>query len=115
MKLGSVDFKNIQLIDPQNYFSFIDLMKNSKFIISDSGGVQEEAAILRKPLIIPREYTERPEMLGKFNLLANNVNDLYIECEKVINNSSNLCTSVLESDLLYGEEEPVDKIIEYII
>lgn len=115
MKLGSVDFNNIQLIDPQNYFSFIDLMKSSKFIISDSGGVQEEAAILRKPLIIPREYTERPEMLGKFNLLANNINDLYIESEKVINNSSNLCTSVLESDLLYGKEEPVDKIIEYII
>lgn len=112
--LGSVDFENIQLLKPQNYFSFIHLMKNSKFIISDSGGVQEEAAILRKPLIIPREYTERPEMLGKFNLLANNTKALYLESEKLLNNSSILCTSVLESDLLYGEEEPINKIIKYI-
>lgn len=112
--LGSVDFENIQLLKPQNYFSFIHLMKNSKFIISDSGGVQEEAAILRKPLIIPREYTERPEMLGKFNLLANNTKALYLESEKLLNNSSILCTSVLESDLLYGEEQPINKIIKYI-
>lgn len=113
-KLKSFKFKNIQLIEPQNYFSFINLMEKSIFIISDSGGVQEEAAILRKPLIIPREYTERPEMLGKFNLLVKNTKELIKESKKVLNNSSLLCSSVKNNQLLYGEDDPVDKIIDYI-
>ena len=113
-KLKSFKFKNIELIEPQNYFSFIDLMEKSIFIISDSGGVQEEAAVLRKPLIIPRDYTERPEMLGKFNLLAKNTKELFEESQKVLNNSSELCSSVTNNELLYGEDEPIDKIIDCI-
>lgn len=113
-KLNSLNFKNIKLVEPQNYFSFINLMEKSIFIISDSGGVQEEAAILRKPLIIPRDYTERPEMLGKFNLLAKNTKELFEESKKVLNNSSVLCSNVINNDLLYGEDEPIDKIIDYI-
>ena len=86
-------------------------MKNSKFIISDSGGVQEEAAILRKPLLIPREYTERPEMLNKFNLLVNNVKELNVESKNLLNNVSKLSKTVNESRLLYGDEKVVNKII----
>lgn len=113
-KLNSLKFKNIELIEPQNYFSFIELMENSIFIISDSGGVQEEAAILRKPLIIPRDYTERPEMLGKFNLLAKNTKELFEESKKILDSSSLLCPSIKNSKLLYGEDDPINKIIDCI-
>lgn len=53
--------KNIFLLKPLGYFDFINLMKSSKCIITDSGTVQEESAILNKPNIIARLRTERPE------------------------------------------------------
>lgn len=111
-KIDKKKFKNIKFIKPQNYLSFVSLMKNSKFIISDSGGVQEEAAILRKPLLIPREYTERPEMLKMFNLLVSNVKELNKESKDLLNNVSKLSKTVNESKLLYGDEKVVNKIIK---
>jgi UDP-N-acetylglucosamine 2-epimerase (non-hydrolysing) len=54
-------FKNIRVIDPLNYNDFIGLMKASMFIITDSGGVQEEAAALRRPVLVARKVTERRE------------------------------------------------------
>lgn len=56
------NIKNIHLIEPVDYFEFIYLMLNSYFVISDSGGIQEEAPSLRKPLLVTREITERQEV-----------------------------------------------------
>lgn len=53
--------KNIYIINPLDYFDFICLLKNSNFIISDSGGVQEEASFFQKNVILLRETTERQE------------------------------------------------------
>ena len=52
---------NVYLIDPQEYMGFVWLMKESYLIITDSGGVQEEAPSLGKPVLVMRETTERPE------------------------------------------------------
>jgi len=57
------DIKNIYLINPMQYESFIYLMDKSYFIITDSGGVQEEAPSLGKPVLVMRDTTERPEAL----------------------------------------------------
>ncbi len=103
--------KNIKFIKPKNYKDFIELIKFSKFIISDSGGVQEEAAIYRKPLLIPRKYTERPEMLNKFNILVKNNKELLIESEKILDNTSKLKKSIVSAPLLYGKEESIENII----
>jgi UDP-N-acetylglucosamine 2-epimerase (hydrolysing) len=53
----------IYLIDPVNYLSFIRLMDKSAMIITDSGGIQEEATVLKRPVLITRGTTERPEVL----------------------------------------------------
>jgi UDP-N-acetylglucosamine 2-epimerase (non-hydrolysing) len=55
--------KNIQLLPPQGYFDFLILMKNCKLILTDSGGIQEEATapLIRKPVLVLRLSTERPE------------------------------------------------------
>ncbi|MDO8499682.1 MAG: UDP-N-acetylglucosamine 2-epimerase (non-hydrolyzing) [bacterium] len=53
----------VRLIDPLDYFDFLTLSKNAKLILSDSGGIQEEAAIMRVPLVTLRENTERQETL----------------------------------------------------
>jgi UDP-N-acetylglucosamine 2-epimerase (non-hydrolysing) len=51
----------IRLLDPLDYFDFIGLLSRAWLIVSDSGGVQEEAPTLGKPLLVLRENTERPE------------------------------------------------------
>lgn len=53
--------ENIHLIPPQDYLSFVYLMKQSEVILTDSGGIQEEAPALGKPVIVMRDTTERPE------------------------------------------------------
>ncbi len=55
--------KNIFLIPPQNYINFIYLMSKCHFLLSDSGGVQEECYVFRKPIIVLRDVTERNEAI----------------------------------------------------
>jgi UDP-N-acetylglucosamine 2-epimerase (non-hydrolysing) len=57
------DVENIWMTEPLDYTSFIALMQRAHLILTDSGGIQEEAATLGKPLLILRETTERPEAL----------------------------------------------------
>lgn len=65
-----LDKKYIKLLYPQDYEKFITLIKNAKIVLSDSGGIQEEACILKTPHITLRENTERPEtILVKSNYL----------------------------------------------
>jgi UDP-N-acetylglucosamine 2-epimerase (non-hydrolysing) len=70
--LGSLP--NIHLINPQEYQPFIDLMRRSYLIITDSGGVQEEGPSLGKPILVSREVTERPEAVeaGTVRLVGTN-------------------------------------------
>lgn len=54
-------FPNVHLIDPVGYLPFVRLMRASRLILTDSGGIQEEAPSLGKPVLVMRETTERPE------------------------------------------------------
>jgi UDP-N-acetylglucosamine 2-epimerase (non-hydrolysing) len=107
-------YKNIVFSEPTDYLNFLNLIQNSSFVISDSGGVQEEASILRKPLLIPRNHTERPEMLNIFNLLTPNIDILKQESIKLLREESAISNSVLESDFLYGENEVIENIINIL-
>jgi UDP-N-acetylglucosamine 2-epimerase (non-hydrolysing) len=59
--LGGGEISNVHLIEPVNYLPFVYLMNRSHLIITDSGGVQEEAPSLGKPVLVMRDTTERPE------------------------------------------------------
>jgi len=107
-------YNNIYLEKPKNYFDFINLIKSSLFVISDSGGVQEESAILRKPLLIPRKFTERPEMLNIFNILVKTNEELLNESKKLIKGTSFL-KNIDNKKLLYGKAEVIDAIAKRII
>lgn len=60
---GSIEHKNVFFIEPLEYLYFVYLMEKSYIILTDSGGIQEEAPSLGKPVIVMREVTERPEAL----------------------------------------------------
>lgn len=68
MKMLSA-YSNILLVEPQNYQNFVSLMKSCDLILTDSGGIQEEAPTLGKPLVVMRDNTERPEVVENGNAL----------------------------------------------
>ncbi|MGH1350053.1 MAG: non-hydrolyzing UDP-N-acetylglucosamine 2-epimerase [Methyloligellaceae bacterium] len=78
---------NIHLIEPVGYLEFVYLMMSSSLILSDSGGIQEEAPSLSKPLIIMRNITERPEVLdtGLAHLVGTNCEDIVVAAHQILN------------------------------
>ncbi len=58
--------EEIRTVEPVGYEEFLGLSAESSFLISDSGGVQEEASVLKRPVLVVRRSTERPEVLGTF-------------------------------------------------
>lgn len=85
--LNGID--NIQLIAPLSYPSFVWLMEKSYLIITDSGGIQEEAPSLGKPVLVMRDTTERPEAVeaGTVVLVGTDTEIIYSEAEKLLNNN----------------------------
>ena len=78
------EVENVHLLEPLDYVDFITLMKNAWLIVSDSGGVQEEAPSLGKPLLVLRENTERPEAIraGVAKLVGGNPHKLKLMLEE---------------------------------
>jgi UDP-N-acetylglucosamine 2-epimerase (non-hydrolysing) len=74
--LGGID--NIHLIEPLDYLPFVYLMDKSTLILTDSGGIQEEAPSLGKPVLVMRETTERPEAVeaGTVRLVGTDVENI---------------------------------------
>ena len=81
--LGNND--RITLVEPLDYLSFLALMNRAKLILSDSGGVQEEAPALGKPVLVMREVTERPEAV-----VAGNVKLVGTNAERIVETASAL-------------------------
>ena len=85
--LGDVD--NIHLIPPLDYEPFVFLMSQSYLILTDSGGIQEEAPTLRVPVLVMRDTSERPEGIeaGSARLVGTDVKTIVAETQKLLNNS----------------------------
>ncbi len=87
VKRNLAGVKNIFLLPPQDYLPFVYLMERSYLIITDSGGVQEEAPSLGKPVLVMRDTTERPEAVeaGIVKLVGANVERIVAEVEVLLN------------------------------
>ena len=79
--------ENIHLIEPLDYLHFVYLMSRAHVILTDSGGIQEEAPSLGKPVLVLREVTERPEAVaaGTVQLVGTDTQKIIAECERLLN------------------------------
>lgn len=84
-----INARNILMIDPLGYLEFMYLIKNAKGIITDSGGITEEATVLHVPCLTLRNSTERPETvtLGTNELIGDDLNKLKVYLKKIINDN----------------------------
>ncbi len=110
------DVKNVLLIEPQPYLEFVWLMKQSYFIITDSGGIQEEAPGLGKPVLVTRDTTERPEGVnaGMVKLLGTSEEVLFDAACKLLDSEEEYRT-MAQSKNPYGDGHATERIIKVII
>jgi UDP-N-acetylglucosamine 2-epimerase (non-hydrolysing) len=106
---------NIHLISPLDYPSFVYMMMNSYLIISDSGGVQEEAPSLGKPVLVMRDTTERPEAVsaGTVKLVGTDYNKIIKNTFELIENET-FYQKMAKAHNPYGDGKANQRIIEYV-
>jgi UDP-N-acetylglucosamine 2-epimerase (non-hydrolysing) len=111
--LGELD--TIHLIAPLSYPAFVWLMNKSYLIITDSGGIQEEAPSLGKPVLVMRETTERPEALaaGTVILVGSDKEKIILECNRLLQDKEKYNQmSALHNP--YGEGKASETILEFM-
>jgi len=111
--LDNVD--NIKLIKPLSYPSFVWLMNKSELIITDSGGVQEEAPSLGKPVLVMRDTTERPEAVdaGTVILVGTDTEKIVTEATKLLNNKE-IYQEMSQLHNPYGDGKSSARIVAFI-
>lgn len=108
--LGGVS--NVHLVEPQDYLPFVYLMNRAKLILTDSGGIQEEAPSLGKPVLVMRETTERPEavMAGTVKMVGTNCEAIIASVEMLLKDA-NLYEKMSTAHNPYGDGHACDRIV----
>ena len=101
VKKSLEELNNVHLIKPQDYEIFVYLLKNSFLVLTDSGGIQEEAPSLGKPVLVMRDITERPEAIE-----AGTVKLVGSDCNKIIEGVSNLIKNKSEFLIMSRAHNP---------
>lgn len=106
---------NIHLIEPLDYLPFVYLMKRSHFIITDSGGIQEEAPSLGKPVLVTRDTTERPEAVdaGTVILVGTDSDKIFNEAARLLDDINHYETMATAHNP-YGDGKASQRIVDFI-
>lgn len=114
MDLSNLD--NMFFIEPLEYLTFVYLMEKSLLVLTDSGGIQEEAPGLGKPVLVMRDTTERPEALsaGTVKLVGTNYDVIVEEVSNLIDNveAYNKMSKAVNP---YGDGLACGRIADYLI
>lgn len=107
--------KNVHLISPLSYPAFVWLMKRCYLILTDSGGVQEEAPSLGKPVLVMRDTTERPEAVeaGTIILVGTNYEKIVKEVNLLLDNAD-VYNRMSSAHNPYGDGRAADRIVEFL-
>ncbi|MCU4677329.1 UDP-N-acetylglucosamine 2-epimerase (non-hydrolyzing) [Catenovulum sp. 2E275] len=111
--LGYVD--NVYLIEPLQYLEFIYLMDRAHIILTDSGGIQEEAPSLGKPVLVMRDTTERPEavLAGTVKLVGTNVDSITNALFELLNEDEKYSEMSLAHNP-YGDGKACSRILDFL-
>jgi UDP-N-acetylglucosamine 2-epimerase (non-hydrolysing) len=112
--LGSLE--NVLLIEPLDYADFVFLMKRSYVILTDSGGIQEEAPALAKPVLVMRETTERPEAIaaGTAKLVGTNSDTIAQETQILLDSASEYQKMALAVNP-FGDGKAAGRIVDMLM
>jgi UDP-N-acetylglucosamine 2-epimerase (non-hydrolysing) len=107
--------RNIFFIEPLEYLPFVYLMEQSTLVLTDSGGIQEEAPGLGKPVLVMRDTTERPEAVdaGTVKLVGTNY-DLIVREVSLLLDDEAYYRSMAQANNPYGDGQACERIIEFI-
>ena len=114
-KEAILNFRNVFLIEPLEYLSFVYLMEKSTIVLTDSGGIQEEAPGLGKPVLVMRDTTERPEAVT-----AGTVKLVGTDYQTIVDNVSLLLDDETAYQQMsqavnpYGDGKACHRIVEYL-
>ena len=113
-QLGGVP--NVYLIDPQDYLPFLYLQKRSYLVLTDSGGVQEEAPSLGKPVLVMRENTERPEGVaaGTARLVGTDIDKILLNANRLLDDPA-AYRGMAERHNPYGDGRASTRIVEELL
>ena len=114
--LAARQLGNVHLIDPVDYLPFVYLMDRAHLIITDSGGVQEEAPSLGKPVLVMRDTTERPEAVeaGTVRLVGTNRQRLVAEAEHLLADSA-AYAAMAQAHNPYGDGQASQRIVKTLL
>ncbi len=107
---------NVHLIEPLDYLPFVYLMNRSYFILSDSGGIQEEAPALGKPVLVMRDKTERPEAIaaGTSKLVGSNTASIYDSCQLLLDQQDEY-NKMSFAHNPYGDGKSAERIVDRLL
>ena len=110
------NFDNMFFIEPLEYLSFVYLMEKSNVVLTDSGGIQEEAPSLGKPVLVMRDTTERPEALeaGTVKLVGTNYDKIVGEVSALLNDQEYYDT-MSKAVNPYGDGKGCSRIVEFFM
>lgn len=99
--------KHVKVVEPMDYSMLLCYLAKCSFVITDSGGIQEESSFLRKPCLVCRKETERAEGLGNFSLLCGSP-------EQLVQGFEDLRSLEMAGNCPYGDGRASEKVIELL-
>jgi len=109
------DTPGIHLLDPLEYHTFVHLMARSYLILTDSGGIQEEAPSLGKPVLVLRQVTERPEGVeaGVLRVVGTNESNIVAEATRLLSDEA-AYRSMAKAANPYGDGRAAERIVDIL-
>jgi UDP-N-acetylglucosamine 2-epimerase (non-hydrolysing) len=107
---------NVRLIEPLDYEPFVHLMKEAYIVLTDSGGIQEEAPSLGKPVLVMREKTERPEAvsIGAVKLVGMDEDMIFEQAHRLLTDGR-AYESMSRSVNPYGDGHAAERIVQAVL
>lgn len=108
--------RNVHLVEPLDYLPFVYLMRRAYFVLTDSGGIQEEAPSLGKPVLVMRETTERPEAIaaGTVKLVGTSEETILLETDRLLSDQTHY-ESMSRAANPYGDGKASQRIVQGVL